>query len=379
MLANIECKNGLLNWLIPAKLDRSYQVQCVEPLLEPANKALLDAGELCEQRLVVIDSGIPALLCDQIKSYFSTHRVTATYLTVSGGEACKNFQALQGILEAFAAFRLKRKMEPVIVFGGGAVLDIVGFAASIYRRGVPFIRIPTTLLAFVDAAIGIKTGMNFGRQKNLLGSYYPPLTVFLDRNFLIPLNRRQFISGLAEILKVAISCDTELFEMLERNVIKFKTQDLFDAHLGEILFKAIDITLSQLAQNIYENDLYRFLDFGHTFSTAFEMTAASMPHGEAVALDMNLSAILSMHRGFLQREDFYRIARVTEQLGLPTAIPDISFSDIWNSVDDRSYHRGGHQRIPIPARLGQCVFIEDDLTPQELTDALKEFGRKSWR
>lgn len=378
ILSNRIHNNGYPTWIVPAKLDRTYEIRCVEPLLEPSNTALLDVGESGKRRLVVLDSGIPAVLCDKIKLYFSSNRVKAEYLTISGGESCKNFQALQDVIRAFSVFGLDRRREPIIVFGGGAVLDLVGFAASIYRRGVPFIRVPTTMLSFVDAGIGIKTGINFNTQKNLVGSYHPPLAVFLERNFLVSLSQREFVSGFAEILKVAVGCDVDLFDALENNVSKFQARTCSDNGLGEILFRAIDVTLNELASNIYEDNLQRALDLGHTFSQAFEMAVPPFLHGEAVALDINLSAIISMYRGMLPRKDAHRIARVSEHIGLPMTLPEIDFAAVWGSALERVCHRGGRQRMPIPLCLGKCTFI-NDLTPDELTRALEEFSRKPWR
>ncbi len=151
----------------------------------------------------------------KINKYFKDAGVETKTVLLRGGEACKTMATVGKLVSSFEAFQLNRRTQPVIVFGGGAVLDVAGFAASIYRRGVPFIRIPTTLLAYVDASVGIKTGINFGVIKNLLGAFMPPYAVFLDRCFLNSLARKEVASGLGEILKLAVGCDATLIDALE--------------------------------------------------------------------------------------------------------------------------------------------------------------------
>ncbi len=367
-------------WTVSIHLDRAYEIRCVEPLLEPSNTTLIDIGESRARRFIVLDDGIPDCFIEQIKLYFSSNHVMAEYFTLRGGESCKNFATLQNLIDALNVFGLNRKIEPIIIFGGGAVLDLAAFAASIYRRGVPFIRVPTTLLSFVDAGIGIKNGINFGDTKNLIGSFTTPLAVFLDRTFLSSLSKQEMASGFGEILKIAVACDENILDALEANAAKFQAKHFSDEEIGRILFHSIDHMLTELCPNIYENNMNRALDLGHTFSQVFELNLGELilRHGEAVALDINLSAMISMHRGILSQNETHRIARITELLGLPMTVPNVAPQRIWDSVVERTHHRGGQQRIPIPERLGKCLFI-NDLTYEELVHALEKFAHKTWR
>src|SRR5262249_20264263 len=156
-------------WTIEAVRSSPYSILISEPLLAPENRSLFDAGEDKTRRLVVVDDGLPRHTVEEIRRYFSAHHVATEIIVIPGGEPCKCFDTVHTLIDAFLGFGLNRRTQPIIAFGGGAVLDVTGFAASIYRRGVPFIRVPTTLLAYVDASIGIKTAVNFGRFKNLVG------------------------------------------------------------------------------------------------------------------------------------------------------------------------------------------------------------------
>merc|ERR1740127_214011 len=185
-------------------------------------------------------------------------------------------------------------------------MDIVGFAASIYRRRTPYIRVPTTLMGYVDASVGAKTGVNFAGKKNKLGAYIPPALTLLDRSFLATLDERQLSNGAAEIAKMALVKDPELFGLLADfgpELIAHKFQDLPDADgraataPSRVLYLSIQTMLEELAPNLWEDSLNRLVDFGHVFSMELEMSALGteyeLMHGEAVATDMAYMTVLS--------------------------------------------------------------------------------------
>ena len=360
--------------------ESTYEIRVEEPLLEPSNPSLVNIGESRERRLVILDDGLPSYFRNQIQEYFAINRTSIKILELPGGEGCKSFQIIQKLIEAFDEFSLNRRTEPVIIFGGGAVLDTAGFASSIYRRGVPYIRVPTTLLSYVDASVGVKTGINFSGRKNLVGSFSPPAMVFLERQFLPSLPDTEIASGLGEVIKLAVGCDETLLDSLEASVLNFKLKNFNEDSVLQILFRSVEIMVTELSQNIYENDLCRAVDLGHTFSQVFEMgpDRQVLRHGEAVAIDVILTAIISMHRGMLKYDEVCRIARISENLGLPMEIPNPDPQKLWNSVLERTCHRGGHQRLPLPKKIGNCIFI-NDLKPEEISQAMNEFERKFWR
>lgn len=360
-------------WRIHASSSNEYEVRVAEPLFDPSNDALLSGGSKQERRFVILDDGVPGVFRSRLSSYFETRGIEARLMVVGGGEKCKSMETVLAIMAAIEDFRLDRRNEPVIVVGGGAVLDAGGFAASVYRRGVPFVRVPTTLLAYVDASVGIKTGVNFGSGKNLIGTFTPPKAVLLDRCFLRSLPASEISSGLGEVLKLGVGCDAALFASLEGAASRFFSGGFEEDATFEILQRSIEVMLRELAPNIYEQDLCRAVDLGHTFSQVFEMRPGehALRHGEAVALDVNLSALLSKRRAWLSRNDVDRVVSLTERLGLRIPIPEVEPATLWDAVQERRRHRGGRQRIPLPLELGECAFV-DDLTPEEIRAALEE-------
>lgn len=361
-------------WRVAAERAQAYEIRVAEPLLDPANSALRETGRWRTRCFVVLDAGLPCSVRGQISQYFLHYSVSAEFLTLPGGETSKDFDTLQRLLAAFDHYGLNRRTEPVIIVGGGSVLDVASFAASVYRRGVPFVRVPTTLLSYVDASIGVKTAINLGHRKNRVGSFAPPFAVFLDTGFLYSLDYAEIASGLGEILKLALGCDAPLLDMLEASEPAFRARHFADPAVRAILQRAIDLMLRELSGNLYEEDLCRVVDLGHTFSQVFEFAerGPGLRHGEAVAIDLNLTAIIAMHRGLLSATEAARLARLTAILGLPMHIPHPDADRLWESVVERTAHRGGQQRFPLPVRLGECTFI-NDLRHEEVARALREF------
>jgi 3-dehydroquinate synthetase len=328
----------------------------------------------------VCDGGVPKTWRASLARYLDHHGIGARILVVEGGEQSKRHEVLFEMLAEFEAFGLNRRNEPVIIVGGGALMDVASFAASIYRRGVPFIKIPTTLLAYVDASIGIKTAINFDNTKNLVGSFSPPLLVLLDRGFFRTLPSREVSNGLSEIMKLGIGCDEPLFRHLECLTPEVAFQDKFQTLGGDVLAHAIDVLVRELEPNIVEDELCRPLDLGHTFSQIFEMIPGeeALRHGEAVALDLNLSCIIANRRGLMDGATLRRVATLSKTLGMPTKAPDIDPGKMWASVIERTRHRGGLQRVPLPHGLGDCVFV-NDLDAAEMDDAFEFLINRHWQ
>lgn len=360
------------HWRVSADRRQNYDVLVAEPLLDERNDTLLRGGSVPGRRFVVIDSGVPVAWRKKIRIYFKSRSVVIRLMVVPGGEAFKNTGSVLRLIKAFDDFELDRRNEPVLVIGGGAVLDTVGLAASLYRRGVPYIRVPSTLLAYVDASIGIKTGVNFGSSKNLIGAFAAPLSVLLDRAFLRSLPQRELSSGLGEILKLGLACDSELFTALEKGADQLLSSQFSDNSGLRLLARSISVILSELEPDMFEENLNRAVDLGHTFSQPFELLAGpfAMRHGEAVALDLNLSAIIAHHRGILDASALWRLVYLTKRLGFPARFPDIEPELLWRSVIERTRHRAGRQRIPLPTRIGGYTFV-DDVRPDEVAESLR--------
>lgn len=364
------------HWLVRATRPVAYELRNVDDVFDARGDALLGFGRRQHgRRFVVVDECVHRHHGARIRDYFRAHGVQARILVFPGGEAAKTVDAWQDVLRALDAFPVHRRDEPVIAIGGGVLTDVVGFVASSYRRGVPHIKVPTTLMGYVDAAVGIKTGVNFNGHKNRLGSFEPPRAVLLDRSLLVTLAPRHLRNGLCEIVKLAVVCDAGLFELLERRGAASLAAAFQDAPGREILDRAIAGMLAELAPNLHEDELARKVDFGHTFSYGLEtLHGDRLLHGEAVLLDILASTLMARARGLLPAADAERVLALVQRLGLAPEARLLDPERMWQALADRIEHRNGRQRVPLPTAIGQCTFV-DDITRAEIraaTDALQQ-------
>lgn len=348
-------------WRVRTARHIEYELRNVADIFDPQSDALLSVGRRVDaRRFVVVDELVHRHHGARIAAYFRHHGITAAIEVLPGGEAVKTFDAWQQVLHALDSFPIHRRDEPIIAIGGGVLTDVVGFAASTYRRGIPHIKVPTTLMGYVDAAVGIKTGLNFNNHKNRLGSFEPPRAVFLDPRFLTTLAPRHLRNGVAEIVKLAVICDAQLFELLERFGPAGLEAAFQDARGQQILDRSIGTMLAELAPNLYEDELARKVDFGHTFSYGLEtLHGDRLLHGEAVLLDILASIVIARERGLITSSAAERVFELVEALGLEPAIEQLDSDCMWNALADRIEHRNGRQRVPLPMAIGQCAFAED--------------------
>lgn len=348
-------------WRVRAMRRIEYELRSVDDIFDPQSDVLLSAGRTSNaRRFVVVDECVHRHHGTRIADYFRRQGISAKIEVFPGGEDAKTVAAWQQLLGALDAFPIHRRNEPIIAIGGGVLTDVVGFAASSYRRGVPHIKVPTTLMGYVDAAVGIKTGVNFNNHKNRLGSFEPPCAVFLDRRLLTTLPPRHLRNGLCEIVKLAVICDAHLFELLERFGLASLQAVFQDAPGREILDRSISGMLAELAPNLYEDELARKVDFGHTFSYGLEtLHGDRLLHGEAVLLDILASVVIAAERRLIAEAAAERVFALVERLGLRPATDLLDADCMWQALADRIEHRNGHQRVPLPTAIGQCAFVED--------------------
>lgn len=287
------------------------------------------------------------------------------------GEENKSVDHYLRILHELDSFPINRRDEPIIAIGGGVLTDIAGFVASSYRRGVPHIKIPTTLMGYIDASVGIKTGINFNHHKNRLGSFEPPKKVFLDRNFLRTLSRRHLLNGMCEMIKLAVIRDIALFDLLESHGSASLGSKFQDEMGALILDRSVGGMLEELQPNLYEDDLARKVDFGHTFSYGLETNHdAHLLHGEAVLIDILISSIMASARDLLSQHELNRVFDLVASLGIELNYALVAPDLLWETLQERVYHRNGLQRVPLPQGLGQCTFV-NDITFEEIKSACK--------
>ena len=349
---------------------------------------ILFGRDLVSESYTVIQN----ILADRRALLFTTPTVARLY----GGQALprhpniqvevlalsERTKAIEAVLEVcrFAQeFKLDRR-SVLVAFGGGVCSDVVGFAASMIRRGIAHIRVPTTLVGQIDAGIGLKTGVNFRAGKNHLGSFHPPERVLIDPAFLGTLPARELRQGLAEMVKIALVRDPALFTCLEECGLRLLRSRFRDpqAVAEHTIHRSIALMLDELSANPLENrTLERLVDMGHTFSPELESASGFiLPHGDAVAIDIALTCALAVELEMLDEEDALRIVALLEQLGLPTDHKLLNATLCRRAVQSVVLHRGGRLNLVVPTTIGTADFVRD---PAVVTDEVLERGLRRLR
>ncbi|HET9032176.1 MAG TPA: 3-dehydroquinate synthase [Dokdonella sp.] len=242
-------------------------------------------------------------------------------LIIEDGEQYKTFDNVVRVLDALARLGASRDAT-LIALGGGVIGDLGGFAAACWMRGIDFVQMPTTLLAMVDSSVGGKTGVNLAAGKNLVGAFHQPRAVFIDTSTLATLPEREFVAGLAEVVKYGAIGDKEFFNWLETHATDLLARDP-DA-LDQAIASSCRHKAGVVARDERELGERALLNFGHTFGHALEVEAGygEILHGEAVAIGMLLGARLSSQLGLAEVADSERLQILLKRFGLPTRIPD---------------------------------------------------------
>merc|ERR1712127_875400 len=249
-------------------------------------------------------------------------------------------------------------------------------------RGVPFVRVPTTLLAIVDASVGVKNGVDYccsvtdESYKNRVGSFYAPVACLLDPAFIASQDERNISNGMGEIIKLALVRSSDLFELLEahgRTLVESRFEDEAlnkSGVTGRIIDLSIQIMLEELGPNLWESKLDRCVDYGHTFSKLLEMVpGADIMHGEAVNVDGFFCVVISYLRGYIDMDTVNRVFKCMKSMNLPTNSSDLTLELAWQSCHDAIEHRHGEQRIPLITEIGDSI-CANDITEEELKRAI---------
>lgn len=265
-----------------------------------------------------------SLLRDTLNSSGTT---SLSLIEIQDGEKYKNSETLSAVYEKLFEYRSDRKTV-LLALGGGIVGDVTGFAAATYMRGIPYIQVPTTLLAQIDSSIGGKTGINHSAGKNMIGAFKHPIAVFSDVNVLNTLPKRELFAGLAEVIKSALIADQSFFAWLEENVDLIS--DLYPDCISELIYRTCRIKQNIVEQDEFEETGLRgLLNFGHNIGHAIESLShyECFLHGEAVALGMCMEAYLSNKLGLLETNDLLRIECLIKKFHLLHKIPNWSVDD----------------------------------------------------
>lgn len=271
------------------------------------------------QYVIITDTNVEALYGTNLQDQLEDAGIRAELISFPAGEASKNMDTILYLAKELVRIGADRK-SMLLALGGGVVGDVAGFLASIYMRGIPFIQIPTTLLAQVDSSVGGKTGVDLPEGKNLLGTFYQPKLVITDINTLTTLPKPELKNGLAEVIKYAMIRSPKLFQILEE-----KWQEIMELD-SEVITTIIALSCAIKAEIVAEDEkeagLRRVLNFGHTAGHAIEAAANyTIAHGEAVNMGMVVAARMSFKRELMRFEEFSRFVRLLERFDLPYAIP----------------------------------------------------------
>jgi 3-dehydroquinate synthase len=298
--------------------NRSYAIKVGGGLLARlgAECAQLKLGQRCA---VITDSNVGKKFAKAALKSLSASGFEPILITVPAGEKSKRIAVVEKCYDQLAAHRLERKSF-IVALGGGVVGDLAGFVAATYLRGIPFVQVPTTLLAQVDSSVGGKTGVNLRAGKNLVGAFYQPQLVLCDLDALKTLPRREYISGLAEVIKYGVIYDAVLFAQLERNLPKILERD--EKMLLQIIARCCEIKADVVGQDETESGLRAILNFGHTLGHAIENSFGygKFLHGEAISIGQVAAAKLSQKILGLPSGDVERIEKLFAQAGLPVKI-----------------------------------------------------------
>jgi 3-dehydroquinate synthase len=332
--------------------DRSYPVHIGAGLLV---RSELISKLLPQKRVAVItNTTIEALYLASLIAALDEQGIHSVPIVIPDGEAYKSWQTLNTIFDRLIESRCERATT-IIALGGGVVGDIAGFAAAVYQRGVPFIQIPTTLLAQVDSSVGGKTAINHASGKNMIGAFYQPRAVIADTDTLLTLPQREFAAGIAEVIKYGLIRDCTFFDWLDLNMERLVHRE------AEALAYAIEHSCRMKAEVVeldeHESGLRAQLNFGHTFGHAIEAGTGygTWLHGEAVAAGMVLAAQLSRRMGFLSSDDVARVNQTLTRAGLPTQPPNLGRKRYLELMGLDKKVRGGRLQFILLQKLGAAV------------------------
>ncbi|MGH8767643.1 MAG: 3-dehydroquinate synthase [Burkholderiales bacterium] len=346
--------------------ERSYPIYIDRGLLARTELLL----PRLEQRKVAIvtNATIAPFYLEPLASVLRDAAVEVVPIVVDDGEVHKSWQTLNSIFDSLLTHRCERKTT-IIALGGGVVGDLAGFAAATYQRGVPFIQMPTTLLAQVDSSVGGKTAINHPRGKNMIGAFHQPRQVIADTATLDTLPERELSAGLAEVIKYSLIMDAPFLAWLEVNMEKLRARDA-DA-LGYAITRSCENKALVVAADEREAGERALLNLGHTFGHAIEagLGFGTWLHGEAVAAGTILAARLSERMGLLNAAEVERVTRLMSRAGLPTEAPDLGEARYLELMGHDKKVEDGKLRLVLLNALGKA-FVTSDFRSGDLRQVL---------
>ncbi len=347
--------------------DRSYPIHI--------GRNLLSRGDLIRpllrqpRALILTNTTVAPLYLERLAGGLKAAGVDTIDLALPDGEQYKTWESLNRVFDALLVNRCERSTT-LIALGGGVVGDMGGFAAACYQRGMPFIQVPTTLLAQVDSSVGGKTAINHPLGKNMIGAFHQPRLVLADTDTLDTLPDRELSAGLAEIIKYGLIRDLPFLQWLEGNIERLLGRE--PAALAEAIYRSCANKAAVVAADERESGERALLNLGHTFGHAIEtgMGYGTWLHGEAVAAGTLIAAELSAGLGWLATADVARIERLFVRARLPVAAADLSVESYLDLMRHDKKVEGGRLRLVLLRSLGHAV-LTDEATDAQIGAAIR--------
>jgi len=317
--------------------------------------------------IVLADTNTAKFCCNELISLLKENQINIEMLVIEANENSKSLDICQQLWARLVELNTDRS-SILINVGGGVVTDLGGFVASTFKRGIPFINLPTSLLAMVDAALGGKTGINFNGLKNYIGTFNLPVFTQVNSKFLESLPIRELHSGLAECLKHALIADIELWNLIEENSIK--------ENIDQILQSAINVKLKIVAADPKEQGERKKLNFGHTIGHAVESCLMSgkkpIPHGHAVAIGVLCESSISAERGILSKSNLELIFNKLHKFYESTAFTNNEIDAIVKLTHADKKNRAGQVNCTLLTKIGEAV-IDQNITDEEIRNSLNYY------
>ena len=352
--------------------DRSYNILIGRGLINECGRILkkLDLGP---DAVVITNRRVAALYGRAVKKSLERNGFTTHFEFIADSERAKSLTAASNILNRLSRYDRNKRIF-IIALGGGVVGDLAGFVASIYKRGVPYVHIPTTLLSQVDSSIGGKVGVDLDVAKNLVGSFYQPKAVIADVSAIRTLSPRQIRNGLAEIIKYGVIKDAALFRYLESNYKKII--NLEKGALEYIVSRSGKIKADIVVKDELDRKRVRaVLNYGHTIGHAIEAAAGYSDryrHGEAIAIGMLLAGRIASDLGLIKESEAARVERLMKKVGLPVLIKNLAISKIYEAFIHDKKFTNGRNRFILADRIGGSKVV-DNVAYSVIRNALKGY------
>ncbi len=347
--------------------ERSYPIRIARGLLNTLGRDLA-CRKIGNRFCVISDDRVAGLYGEPLMRSLSASGLHAEIMTFPRGEASKKLETIATLARQLAKKGFDRG-DALIALGGGVTGDITGFLASVYMRGIPFVQVPTTLLAQVDSSVGGKTGVDIPEGKNLIGTFYQPRAVYIDPDVLSTLPEQELLGGLAEVIKYGIIRDRTFFDFLAKN--RKSILSLEDSSLLPLLARCCEIKANVVEEDEREGGLRRILNFGHTIGHAVEAASDfTLIHGLAIAIGMRAATDLAVLGNYCAPEDAMAVRRLLEDFNLPVEIPPgLDRSTIRRFLLSDKKTVGGRLFFVLPREIGR-VTVTDKVASADIDEVL---------